>query len=251
MKGGIAAMVIAAETLAATGELRGDVIVCTNTDEESSGVGALACARRGVAADFAIVPEPSGLEVWPACRGSAYCEIVRAGARRAHRERAGGLARGRCRQRDRDGAPPARRRRAAAQRVARHAPPPAPGSPDRGQPPRRRLRLVGDAAGPRRDHARGADPPGPGRRRRLDAGRPPRGGDVPARVVRRRAVARRAPAELRMAHRGQPVRDAGGRGERAGAAARQRRRSGSRSRSAGSAAGTTARRSRSRRVLRR
>jgi acetylornithine deacetylase len=76
MKGGIAAMVIAAETLAATGDLRGDVIVCTNTDEESSGVGALACARRGVAADFAIVPEPSGLEVWPACRGSAYCEIT-------------------------------------------------------------------------------------------------------------------------------------------------------------------------------
>ena len=76
MKGGIAAMVIAAETLAAGGDLRGDVIVCTNTDEESSGVGALACARHGVAADFAIVPEPSGLEVWPACRGSAYCEIT-------------------------------------------------------------------------------------------------------------------------------------------------------------------------------
>jgi acetylornithine deacetylase len=76
MKGGIAAMVIAAETLAELGGLRGDVIVCTNTDEESSGVGALACARRGVAADFAIVPEPSGLEVWPACRGSAYCEVT-------------------------------------------------------------------------------------------------------------------------------------------------------------------------------
>ena len=76
MKGGIAAMVIAAETLAATGRLRGDLIVCTNTDEESSGVGGLACARHGVAADFAIVPEPTGLEVWPACRGSAYCEIT-------------------------------------------------------------------------------------------------------------------------------------------------------------------------------
>jgi acetylornithine deacetylase len=74
MKGGIAAMVVAAETLA--GELRGDLIVCTNTDEESSGVGGLACARHGVAADFAIVPEPTGLEVWPACRGSAYCEIA-------------------------------------------------------------------------------------------------------------------------------------------------------------------------------
>ena len=76
MKGGIAAMVVAAEALAAAGDLRGDVIVCTNTDEESTGVGGLACARHGVAADFAIVPEPSGLEVWPACRGSAYCEIT-------------------------------------------------------------------------------------------------------------------------------------------------------------------------------
>jgi len=74
MKGGIAAMVVAAEALA--GALAGDLVVCTNTDEESSGVGALACARHGVAADFAIVPEPSGLEVWPACRGSVYCTVT-------------------------------------------------------------------------------------------------------------------------------------------------------------------------------
>ncbi|MDA0171990.1 M20/M25/M40 family metallo-hydrolase [Solirubrobacter taibaiensis] len=85
MKGGIAAMVIAAEALAATGELRGDVIVCTNTDEESSGVGGLACARHGVKADFAIVPEPSSLEVWPACRGTVYCTITLTG-RAGHAE---------------------------------------------------------------------------------------------------------------------------------------------------------------------
>jgi acetylornithine deacetylase len=76
MKGGIAAMTLAAEALAETGALRGDILVCTNTDEESSGVGGLACARRGVAADFAIVPEPSSLEVWPACRGTVYCTIT-------------------------------------------------------------------------------------------------------------------------------------------------------------------------------
>jgi acetylornithine deacetylase len=75
MKGGIAAMVVAAEVLADTGALRGDLVVCTNTDEESSGVGALACARRGVTADFTIVTEPSSLEVWPACRGTVYCTI--------------------------------------------------------------------------------------------------------------------------------------------------------------------------------
>jgi len=75
MKGGIAAMVVAAEVLAETARLRGDVIVCTNTDEESSGVGGLACARRGLRADYAIVTEPSSLEVWPACRGSVYCSV--------------------------------------------------------------------------------------------------------------------------------------------------------------------------------
>jgi acetylornithine deacetylase len=75
MKGGIAAMVVAAEVLADTGTLRGDLVVCTNTDEESSGVGGLACARRGVTGDFTIVTEPSGLEVWPACRGTVYCTI--------------------------------------------------------------------------------------------------------------------------------------------------------------------------------
>jgi acetylornithine deacetylase len=75
MKGGIAAMVLAAEVLAEHGCLCGDLVVCTNTDEESSGVGGLACARRGVSADYAIVTEPSGLEVWPACRGTVYCTI--------------------------------------------------------------------------------------------------------------------------------------------------------------------------------
>jgi acetylornithine deacetylase len=75
MKGGIAAMVVAAEVLADTAGLRGDVVVCTNTDEESSGVGGLACARRGVRADYAIVTEPSSLEIWPACRGSVYCSV--------------------------------------------------------------------------------------------------------------------------------------------------------------------------------
>jgi acetylornithine deacetylase len=75
MKGGIAAMVIAAETLAERGGLAGDLVVCTNTEEESGGAGALACARHGVRADFTIVTEPTGLEVWPACRGSVYARI--------------------------------------------------------------------------------------------------------------------------------------------------------------------------------
>jgi acetylornithine deacetylase len=86
MKGGIAAMVAAAEVLADEGvALSGDLVVCTNTDEESSGVGALACARRGVRADGAIAPEPSGLAVWPACRGTVYATVKVAG-REGHAE---------------------------------------------------------------------------------------------------------------------------------------------------------------------
>ncbi|MBD0290684.1 MAG: ArgE/DapE family deacylase [Thermoleophilia bacterium] len=77
MKGGIAAMVLAAEALAATGApLAGDLVVCTVTDEESTGVGALAAVRHGVQADAGIVTEPSGFDVWVACRGSLIPTIT-------------------------------------------------------------------------------------------------------------------------------------------------------------------------------
>jgi acetylornithine deacetylase len=71
MKGGIACMVYAAEVLARLGaRLRGDLIVNTVTDEESSGAGGLAAVRHGVKADAGIVTEPTAFEVWVACRGS-------------------------------------------------------------------------------------------------------------------------------------------------------------------------------------
>jgi acetylornithine deacetylase len=71
MKGPIAAMVVAAEAVAAElGPLGGDLIVNTVTDEESSGAGALACIAEGLDADGVIVPEPTGFDVWVACRGS-------------------------------------------------------------------------------------------------------------------------------------------------------------------------------------
>ena len=70
MKGGVACMVAAAEALAELDvPLAGELVVNTTTDEESSGAGGLASAR-SVHADAAIVPEPSGLEVLVACRGS-------------------------------------------------------------------------------------------------------------------------------------------------------------------------------------
>jgi acetylornithine deacetylase len=93
MKGGVAAMVFAAEALAELGvRLRGDLLVNTVTEEETTGAGGLASART-LQADAAIVPEPSGLGVWIACRGSLLAAIEvegRAGhaglARRHHSE---------------------------------------------------------------------------------------------------------------------------------------------------------------------
>ncbi|HEX5192684.1 MAG TPA: M20/M25/M40 family metallo-hydrolase [Solirubrobacteraceae bacterium] len=70
MKGGVAAMVVAAETLAELGiELGGELIVSTITDEESSGAGGLAAVAHGVRADAGLVPEPTGFAAWVACRG--------------------------------------------------------------------------------------------------------------------------------------------------------------------------------------
>ena len=86
MKGGVAAMVFAAELLAAQGvHLAGELIVNTITDEESSGAGGIACARRGVRADAGIVPEPTGFDVWVACRGTVY-PTVRIDGRPGHAE---------------------------------------------------------------------------------------------------------------------------------------------------------------------
>jgi acetylornithine deacetylase len=71
MKGGVACMVFAAELLAELGvRLRGDLIVNTVTDEESSGAGGLAAVSHGVRADAGIVTEPTAFEVWVGCRGS-------------------------------------------------------------------------------------------------------------------------------------------------------------------------------------
>jgi acetylornithine deacetylase len=77
MKGGVACMVFAAETLARLGvRLKGDLIVNTNTDEESSGCGSLACVADGVAADAGICPEPTDHEICRAGRGSISLKVV-------------------------------------------------------------------------------------------------------------------------------------------------------------------------------
>ena len=75
MKGGVAAMAFAAIALARLGvRLRGDLLVNTVSEEETTGAGGLVSART-LQADAAIVPEPSSLAVWIACRGSLLCTI--------------------------------------------------------------------------------------------------------------------------------------------------------------------------------
>lgn len=77
MKGGIACMVHAAEVLSRLGvRLAGDLLVATNTDEESSGAGGLALVLHGVRADAGIVTEPTGFDVWISCRGTSYAVIT-------------------------------------------------------------------------------------------------------------------------------------------------------------------------------
>jgi acetylornithine deacetylase len=86
MKGGIAAMVFAVEVLGRLGvSLRGDLLVATNTDEESSGAGGTALVARGLRADAGVVTEPTGFQVWTCCRGSEY-GVVRVPGRPGHAE---------------------------------------------------------------------------------------------------------------------------------------------------------------------
>jgi acetylornithine deacetylase len=86
MKAGVASMAFAAEVLADLDvRLAGDLIVATNTDEESSGAGGSALVQRGLKADAGIVTEPTGFDTWVACRGSEYGVVTVAG-RTGHAE---------------------------------------------------------------------------------------------------------------------------------------------------------------------
>ena len=86
MKGGIAGMLFALETVTRLGAtLTGDVVFCTDTDEESSGAGAYACAAHGVRADAGLCAEPTAFDVWVACRGGVN-PTVRTVGRAGHSE---------------------------------------------------------------------------------------------------------------------------------------------------------------------
>ncbi len=76
MKGGMAAALAALELLDQLGvTLAGDVLFASVVDEETGGMGALSLVDRGYRADGAIIPEPTGLEIAPLCRGVLWCTI--------------------------------------------------------------------------------------------------------------------------------------------------------------------------------
>jgi acetylornithine deacetylase len=83
MKGGLAAIMLAAAAVAARpSKPRGDVIVTAVADEEHASLGTLAIVKRQTA-DAAIVTEPTGLDVCVAHQGFAWFEIEAQG-RAAH-----------------------------------------------------------------------------------------------------------------------------------------------------------------------
>lgn len=84
MKGGTAALLMAIESIIATGtKLKGDVIFQSVIEEESGGAGTLAAVLRGYQADGAIIPEPTNMKVFPKQQGSMWFRITVKG-RAAH-----------------------------------------------------------------------------------------------------------------------------------------------------------------------
>ena len=76
-KGGIAAQIMALESIIEAGiSLKGDVILENTIEEEAGGNGALACAVKGYAADAGIYTEPSGYIIGISNRGAQFFRII-------------------------------------------------------------------------------------------------------------------------------------------------------------------------------
>ncbi|HEX7134682.1 MAG TPA: ArgE/DapE family deacylase [Iamia sp.] len=87
MKGGLLAARWAVRALAASGApLRGDVLVASVESEEDGGLGTFGLLRRGWTADVCVVPEPTGLDLVPACAGALTFRL-RIRGRAAHASR--------------------------------------------------------------------------------------------------------------------------------------------------------------------
>ena len=76
MKGGIAAMCVAAARAAARGALASEIIITAVCDEEYQSLGTAALLAQGLNATAAIVTEPTRLAVCPAHKGFAWFEVA-------------------------------------------------------------------------------------------------------------------------------------------------------------------------------
>ena len=77
MKGGVACMLMAIETLQEIGVgLGGDVVFTTVVDEEIGGMGSLAMVDRGYRADAGIMTEPTANRIAPLCHGILWGRII-------------------------------------------------------------------------------------------------------------------------------------------------------------------------------
>lgn len=86
MKGGIAAMCVAAARAAARGALASEIIVAAVCDEEYESIGTRALLAQGLTATGAIITEPTRLSVCPAHKGFVWVELTFRG-RAAHGSR--------------------------------------------------------------------------------------------------------------------------------------------------------------------
>lgn len=76
MKGGTVSALLAFEALQALGiQLQGDLLLESVVEEESGGSGTLATILRGYRADAALIPEPSGMDIYPQQQGSMWFRI--------------------------------------------------------------------------------------------------------------------------------------------------------------------------------
>jgi acetylornithine deacetylase len=77
MKGGLIAALCAVQSLVECGaELKGELLFSSVVNEEHAGNGALSMICRGIAADAAIVCEPSGNDVFTATPGDVYWDVT-------------------------------------------------------------------------------------------------------------------------------------------------------------------------------
>jgi acetylornithine deacetylase len=86
MKGGVAAMCVAAARAAARGALVSEIIVAAVCDEEFESIGSMALIADGLTATGAIITEPTKMAVCPAHKGFVWLELTFVG-RAAHGSR--------------------------------------------------------------------------------------------------------------------------------------------------------------------